>query len=322
MKLKFKSNKIVLLLLIILCCIFVFNPKTYSQSCLNAISVWAFSVLPVLLPMFIITKIIINLVEIKQSKMDKLFNKLYNTPSGSSIVFFLSLLAGYPVGAKLISELYSKNYITSNQSKKMLSFCSICGPMFILGTIGSVFLKSTLAGLIIFISNVLGALFNGFLYRGKKEILQPQIIKYEKPSNILEDSVYNSLISILMVGTYIAISFIIIDLFKNLGIINLISKCICSVFNINKHQYVVNSVLCGIIEMTNGLLDLSKANVGLNLKIILSSLLTGFGGISVFLQSFSFMSKLKIKPKIILLQKLTQGFLTIIFASILCLIFL
>ena len=321
MKVKYKSNKLILVFLIILCFIFVFNAKTYSKSCLDAISVWSVSVLPVLLPVFIITKIIINLTEIKQNKLDKFFLKAYNTPTGSASVFFLSLISGYPVGAKLIGEMYENKYFTTDDAKKLLSFCSICGPAFVIGTVGGVFLNSILAGVLIFIANLMASLVNGFIFRGRPKKIENKIIFLDKKENILEASVYNSLISILMVGCYIVISFILIDILQNFNIIPFLSNTICGVFNLKNSQQVVNSILCGIIEMTRGLLYLSSANIGLNLKIIISSGLIGFGGFSVFLQSFSFISKLKIKARFILLQKLIQGVLSCIFAFLLTLIF-
>ncbi len=251
-----------------------------------------------------------------------MFFKLYNTPAGTAKIFFLSLLSGYPVGAKMIGEMYENNYINSADAKRMLAFCSMSGPGFIVGTIGALFLKSFKAGIIILIANILASILNGFLYRGKKVESKKELnIKYEQKTNILESSVYNSLISILMVGAYIVISFLLIDVVKNLGIISFLANIISSVFNIKPSQHIVESVLSGLIEMTRGLNEIGASNLGLNLKIIISSGMVAFGGFSVFLQSLNFINKLSISPKYILLQKTSQGILASIIAFILTLIF-
>ena len=60
-KAKFKyCHKLIIAVLLVVCIIFISNPALYSKSCLNAISVWSFKVLPVLLPFFIFTKIIVE----------------------------------------------------------------------------------------------------------------------------------------------------------------------------------------------------------------------------------------------------------------------
>ena len=138
-----------------MCIIIIFNPLTYAKSCLNAVSVWGFKVFPVLFPFFIFVNLISYLNPPKDNFMDKFFNKTYHTPNGSFLTFFLSVLSGYPMGAKLICTMYENKYISSNEAKKMLSFCSISGPMFIIGTVGVMMLQSFKAGFIILIANSL-----------------------------------------------------------------------------------------------------------------------------------------------------------------------
>ena len=118
-----KSNKFISLLLIIMCLIIIINPEIYGKSCLNAISVWGLKVLPLMFPFFVLTKLIVNLSCPQKNIMDKFFNKLYHTPYGSFSTFFLSVLSGYPMGAKLITGLYESKHIEKNDAEKMLAFC-------------------------------------------------------------------------------------------------------------------------------------------------------------------------------------------------------
>ncbi len=288
----------------------MFNPSIYTKSCLNAISVWAFNVLPVMFPFFIFTRIIVNLDSSKQNFLDKFFNKTFNTSSKSFTTFFLSALSGYPIGAKLICAQYENKQISQTEAKKMFSFCSVSGPMFMLGTVGIAILKNFKAGIIILISNIIACLLNGLIFRGKKENFKPKTEYVCNKTNILSDSVFDSLISILMVGSYIVLTFIIIDILNNLNIIPALTNLICNLFNCTKHKSVINSLFNGIIEITRGILDLSVTNLSLQAKTIISSTLIGFGGISVLLQSVSFLSQIKIPVKSMLIQKTTQAILS------------
>lgn len=316
-----KSNKFITILLLFVCFVFILNPQVYAKSCLNAISVWAIKIVPVLFPFFVFTRIIINLDENKPNFLDKFFCKVYHTPSGSFKTFFLSVLSGYPMGAKLICFQFESGKINSLEAKKMLSFCSVSGPMFMIGSVGVAILNSYKAGIIIFVSNVLACLINGLIFKGKKPDTTSIYFSSKTKTN-LGEQVYDSLTSILMVGAYIVLSFLVIDLMINLKIISTLSATICWVFHNSASQNIVQSMLCGLLEITRGIIDLSASNVSIKVQTILSSGLIGFGGLSVFMQTSHFIEKLGIKKKDILLQKFTQGIVSLALSIILCFLFM
>ncbi len=317
------SRSIFIFLLFAVCLIFITNPSAYSRSCLDAITVWALNVLPVLFPFFIFTRLIVNLVNIKPNFMDKFFKKVYHTPSPSFLVYVLSIISGYPMGAKLICTLYENNSIDKESASKMLSFCSVSGPMFIIGTVGVGFLNSYFAGVIILIANIIASLLNGLIYRGKSAQTSTEF-KYEskRKMDILSSSVYDSLVSILMVGAYIVLSFLIIDVFNNLGVFNFLANTIYSVSNLNNSHDIVASTLIGTVEMTRGILEISNTQASLKLMTIISSTLISFGGVSIILQSLSFLEKLKMSAGHMILQKFTQAIICLIITIILSYIFL
>lgn len=380
---KNSKNKIITIIILAICFVFILNPSVYSKSCLNAISVWALNVLPMLLPFFIFTRIIVSICPPEKSVLDKPFKKFYNTPNGSFLIFFLSVISGYPMGAKLISNMYENKYIDNDDALAMLSFCSISGPMFMIGTVGVSIFHSYKTGLIIMIANLLASIFNGLIFRKRikskqiynkkednnflkgsnlqiknvdlalnreknlnktdkikdinteKDRIENRFIKENledktnenkekkieqnsdnknESSNILADSVYDSLNSILIVGVYIMLSFLIIDLLKNIGFISNVASAICGVFNITDKQNVVESVLSGLVEITRGNLDLASTNISLQAKTIISSGLIGFGGISVLMQSSAFIKNLNLPISSIVTQKICQGILSTLFA--------
>lgn len=380
---KNSKNKIITIIILAICFVFILNPSVYSKSCLNAISVWALNVLPMLLPFFIFTRIIVSICPPKKSVLDKPFKKFYNTPNGSFLIFFLSVISGYPMGAKLISNMYENKYIDNDDALSTLSFCSISGPMFMIGTVGVSIFHSYKAGLIIMIANLLASIFNGLIFRKRikskqiynkkednnflkgsnlqiknvdlalnreknlnktdkikdlniekdrtenrfiKEKLEDKTNEYKEKkieqnsdnknesSNILADSVYDSLNSILIVGVYIMLSFLIIDLLKNIGFISNVASAICGVFNITDKQNVMESVLSGLVEITRGNIDLATTNISLQAKTIISSGLIGFGGISVLMQSSAFIKNLNLPINSIVTQKVCQGLLSTLFA--------
>lgn len=317
-----KSNKIIILLILFVCIIFILNPELYSKSCLNAISVWTLKVLPVLFPFFVFTRIIVNLSEFKTNKMDKFFNNIYRVPKFGFKIFLLSVISGYPMGAKLICTLNEQGIIQKKEAEKMMSFCSVSGPMFIIGTVGVNIFLSYKAGLIILVANIIAALINGLIYRKDKYVEKEVSYSGKKNDNILSSSVYDATLSILMVCAYIVISFLIIDVLINLHVIDNLSNAICTIFNCPQNFDTIKSSIIGIFEITRGIIELNNVNISLTLKTIIASGLIGFGGISILLQSLSFLNQLKISTKTIVKQKTTQALLCLIITIPLAIIFI
>lgn len=84
---------------------------------------WA-AVLPALFPFFFFTRMLTGLGF--PETIGKFFEKpvkfLFHTPPISAYIFFMSVLSGYPIGAKLISEFYKNGVINTEESKKLLLF--------------------------------------------------------------------------------------------------------------------------------------------------------------------------------------------------------
>ncbi|MFQ6752576.1 MAG: hypothetical protein ACLRFL_03330 [Clostridia bacterium] len=303
-----KSNKITIIFLLIIAILFISNPTIYVNSCLSAVSVWSTKVFPTLFPFFIITRLIVSLSEFRPNPLDKFFSKIYHTPTGSLNIFLLSAISGYPMGAKMISNLYDQKLISTEDSKKMLSFTSISGPMFMIGTIGVSVLGSFRAGLVIMISNVLAGLINGLLYRGYSNNKSIVSIKNQPKSNLISDTIYDSLNSILMVGAYIIVGFLLIQIIESTKILHTISSVFPNICDGN----VVSSILTGLIEITHGSIDLSTTSLSLVWKTMITSTMIAFGGLCILLQSMSFIKQLNIPTKTLLLQKTTQALITFI----------
>lgn len=308
-----KSNKILSFLVLTFLLIFILNPDRYMQTCLSGLSVWCLKVLPALFPFLIGTRVLLFLNTNSLSILDKPCYKLFKTKNSGKI-FFLSMISGYPIGAKLICEAYKSNSIQKNHAKKMLSFCSVSGPMFIIGSVGLGIFKSVKLGYLMLLSHILSAIINGIIfkncYKEKEILLEPKNV-YQTSKNILGDSVYDSLISILLVAGYIVLSFVLIELLNAIKIIPFIAYFVgkISLFsNINLNINFIN----GILEMTRGLVDISKLNLSLKQVLPIANFLISFGGVSVFLQSLTFTKELNVKKSFYLFQKFTQGIISAI----------
>ncbi len=294
----------------------VIQPKVYMQSCLQGIVIWGNSVLPALFPFFFFSSVLIrlNMVEIWGQKLSPLMQKLFNTPGSSGVIYLLSIISGYPVGAKLTSELYQKGIFTSEQVVRINAFASTSGPLFVIGAVGVGMFGNHLCGVLMLISHILGALLNGLLYRnyGNQKCIQVKSLN-TKP-NDLANSMYDSIIAILIVGGYIVIFNIIIDMMININLIGSFCLLINTIFGIDTN--VMSGIMSGIIEVTRGCLDIKNSTIPLTLATPICCALISFGGLSILLQAITFLSKCKIKIRFYILQKFTHA----IISGLICLL--
>ena len=297
------------------------NPPIYINTTLDAIKIWGTILLPSLLPFFIFTKLLDSLGTVEHiSSVFRPITNIYKTPQISAYVFFMSILTGYPVGSKLIADLYQKGSISKNEAKRCLSFCSNSGPMFIIGCVGSTMLLCKNMGYIIFLSHILGSLLNGLLYRNIHEIqsnpFANKITIKQKQTN-LSESVMDSIFSIMLVVGMIVLAFIIIEVLNNFHILSLFGDLLSF---LGVKSDISSSIISGFFEVTKGCLTVSKATTSLDIKTIICSFLISFGGLSTLLQSMAF-----IKPicsyKFAFLQKITHAIFSCVICSILVYIF-
>lgn len=138
-------------------------PKEASKGVGEGLKLCTQVLVPTLFP-FIVgsTFLVLSGVMLRKTVLyEKLSRLLFKGSFPAVPVFILSFLGGYPVGGKLISDLYKKGAISREEGRRMLLFCINPSLSFTLSFLGSGLLKSTKAGLIIFISIILSSFLTG-----------------------------------------------------------------------------------------------------------------------------------------------------------------
>ena len=164
-------------------------------------------------------------------------------------------------------------------------------------------------------------ILNGILFRKcyRDDYEKPFKTNAKNLSEILPNSMSSSITSCLIVGGYIAIFFMIIDLANNLNLLmplNSVLSFILSPFGVDLNT--ASALTNGIIEISKGCNSLAGLNLPTKLLGTLASFVISFGGFSVFFQSITFLSKCKVNMGFYLLQKLTHGLLSAIITFAIC----
>ncbi len=313
------------ILLVLAIILLIVNPTKYINSILEGTTLFYTSVMPSLLPFFFISKIIFSL-----GFFDKIINllqkpicKTFRTPPVSSYVLLMSILCGYPVGAKIIGELVKTEIISDDEAKKILTLASTSGPIFVIGSVGGALLKSAKLGAIIFACHIVGSLIASFIFsRGfKKQPFTSTIYKTAPSQNVLSQSVNSTIFSILTVAVYVSIFYMFIDMAFDLKLLSFITVPLEKLFkSVNIDPLFAKGISSGILEMTRGLAEIASLS-NIRLKLIISTCLISFGGLSIFIQTLTFLNETTIKAPYLLKIKCLQTLISGILAFIVSLIF-
>ena len=293
----------------------VLNPQTYISACLNGILIWGTIVLPALLPFMFFTKTLteLGIADALQNKF-QLIPKIFKVPACATYVFVMSVLSGYPVGAKILSDLYETGVITQTDAYKISTFTSNSGPMFILGSVGIGMLGNKKLGIIILISHIIGAIFNGLLYRNYNKNNISNNIKKNKIETAFNigNTMWDTARSVLIVGGFIAIFFVIIEILNNLNVFLPFNLFLSKITGLPPN--IFNAIFNGFFEITRGCKEIAMLNLGeMGSAIICTGIIT-FGGLATALQAITFLKKFNMSLNFFLKQKITHT----IFACAVC----
>ena len=129
-----------LLLLIFL----LLHPQEGLAAARTGMTLWLNSLIPALLPFIILTGVLIHTGSIEKILLP--FRPLFEFLLGVSVyggyVFLLGMLCGYPMGAKLASDMYESHKISRREAEYLTTFCNNASPSFIITYLGQICLQN------------------------------------------------------------------------------------------------------------------------------------------------------------------------------------
>lgn len=255
---------------------------------------WFHDVLPLLLPFMLLSNLFVLKIRTKKT------GAAYAIP----VLFLLGLLCGYPLGAKMASDFTKEGYIKPSTATILLPLCNNISPMFLSGYIGHTVLQDQFPFwfllVVLYVPYVLVTCISFLVFHSiekhkltrsssnkhtaSKETAvtshlsapsvhtagySPKDVSKQSTSTQTNDLLLQSVIQITYVGLYIMICSILFAL-------------VCAIPSLPSDA---STVLCGILEITQGSTVLAASTFSPEIKTALILACTSFGGISAFLQT-------------------------------------
>lgn len=287
---------------ILLCLVlFLCDPQKYSAQIFKGVSLWAVSVLPATFPFLFLTALLSRMKAFGafSRRLSPVAGACFNVSGTGGCIFVLSVLSGYPVGARTILDCHERGLIPKDEVFRLACLSSTSGPMFLVGVVGGSMLRSPRLGWILLLSHLLGVLTVSFILRftarGRRS---PVSVPIKQQDAALYDSLYSSILSILCVGGSIA-------LFSCFG------EMLCTLFYLPDNS-LLYALVKGITEMTTGCALLTKQPTPFTLA--LCCFFVTFGGLCVLCQQLAFLNRTGVKTLPFVGVKILQGVL----AAVIC----
>lgn len=299
MKILIKKYKYILITLLLI--FFILNIDIVLVSTKEASILFFEKIFISIFPFIILSNILIyyDYHIFLKNTIGKYLSKLFNIDPNSTIVFILSLLTSQPSNSIYLKDMLDNNEIDISSANKIIKYTYFPSISFVIGTIGITIYKSFKIGLILYANCLFYNILIGLFIRKDKYFI---IDKFKK-NNVKKDlitTIKESIIKAINTSYSILGNLIIFTI-----IINLFNKY----FSFNQ---IIMTTICGILEQTNGIINISTLNISLNLKLILTSFILNFSSLSIICQSISILNEYKIDTKKILIIKLIFSLLSLI----------
>lgn len=267
-------------------CFLLLYPQEALAASKEGMQLWLNVLLPVLLPFLILTGILIhtNMAGKLLQPVEVIWNKVLGVSAAGAYAVIVGALCGYPVGAKITSDLYENHQISESEAKYLLTFTNHASPVFVRTYLCHICLKDqiparTVFGIFALSDLTIMLLFRFVVYRNKIQFLSADKKKKTPVSSssgaFLDVSIMNGFETITRLGGYILMFAIL-------------SACI-------SRWYIPHNVpgylLTGILELTTGLYRLQPLILPDITKSILAVFLTASGGVCIAAQTRSLVTK-------------------------------
>jgi sporulation integral membrane protein YlbJ len=302
---------------IILIIIFLIYPEATFNYASSGLYNWATRIVPTLFPFMMISSLMAMSGADYElgSLLGKIFKKIYHFSNYGLYAIFMGFFCGFPMGAKVVSELYGQGKITAKEANALLAFCNNIGPGYFAGIIIPIIQALGYTNTLPFIFGMYGipaiyGIIIGLATRHKNNTLEqtqtPQGNTKAPLSlmNSIKMSCSENTQSIIILGGYITFT-----------------NAIRIILDLIPLRTVYKNIISAFIELTGGVQLIYQTALPPSAKLFFIMTALSFGGISCIMQAGSFLEKLGLSlPSYIKHKLITTSILTVYYIIILSLL--
>lgn len=301
----FKTLAYLLLILVILS-----RPDATFRYAYEGLYQWAAKMVPTLLPFMMISSIMVySGADLELGSMlSRILKKIYKYSSFGLYAIFMGFFCGFPMGAKVVSELYGNDKISKSEANTLLAFCNNIGPAYFVGIIIPILHECGYQNTLPFVFGMYGipavyGIVMGFLHtdhHASNEIKPQSAQPHSSLAATLKKSCMDNTQALIILGGYIT--------FTNAFRIFL---------DFMPFSHNSKNVLSSFLEIIGGVQAIYTTTLIPAQKVFWMMTALCFGGVSCILQTSSFLEKSALSLEYYLKHKVLITLLSAIYYFVL-----
>lgn len=338
----FTLTRVVILTVTIFLISMVIFPTAVFQASKAGVNAWWNIVFPALLPFFISSELLMSygVIQFMGVLMEPVMRPVFNLPGAASFVLAVGYTSGFPISASLAARLRKENLCTRFEAEKLMCFTNNASPLFLLVAVGVGMFHNARLGVLIALAHYAGNLLLGIFlrYYGRNDpeyrtsvickgnLFRRASSEMRKAFNVnprpfgkvLGDAITSSINKLLVIGGFVVIFAVIIKVSAITGLTTVISTVIGLIaVPLGFTDAAVESLSCGFFEITLGTKAASEAAAPLIEKVVATSMILGWSGVSVLAQVSAMISETDLRMGLFVICRFLHSLLAGIFCYLL-----
>ncbi|CAH1190252.1 Sporulation integral membrane protein YlbJ [Paenibacillus plantiphilus] len=323
-------------------------PAAALDSAVRGLSIWWQVLFPALFPFFVISELLLGfgIVHFFGTMLDPFMRPLFRLPGIGGFVVTMGFASGYPVGARLTSQLWEQRLITRAEGERLVAFTTSSDPIFLIGAVAVGFFHNAALAPILAAAHYGGAMMIGFMMRyhdrhsrgstdaeawrppsdrgsslrsnrrksprlieAVKAMHQARLLDGRPLGTLFQDAIQASLRLMIVVGGLVVFFSVLMELLTQAGTISALSAGIGTVMTLlGLPASLSNAVVNGLFEVTLGAKAAGAAiGSGLMHQTAIAAFILSWGGLSVHAQIASLLSRTDLRYRPFLIARFIHG---------------
>lgn len=132
--------------------ILILDGGNARNAVLASLKLSATAVIPAILPCAVLAGVMTGMTDTSRRSrgLEGVTRFFFDLPSEAIIPIALGFLCGFPVGAKSVGELYLRGAVSKDEAERLICFCNLPSPAFVINAVGVGMLGSKVCGIALF----------------------------------------------------------------------------------------------------------------------------------------------------------------------------
>ncbi|TLS53755.1 sporulation integral membrane protein YlbJ [Paenibacillus antri] len=312
-------------------------PRESVEAGLTGVAIWWDVLFPSLFPFFVVSELMLGfgIVHFFGKLLDPMMRPLFRLPGPGGFVMAMGFASGYPVGARLTSQLWDARLVNRGESERLVAFTTTADPIFLIGAVAVGFFHDATLAPLLAAAHYGGAVLLGLLLRlqsrgepsgeasaaaddGRKrplllrafDAMHDARLSDGRPfGELLLDGIRSGLRLIVVVGGLVVFFSVVIEVLTLARVVTVMQGVVAFALGLFAIPApLAEAVVNGLFEVTLGAKTAGAATgISLQAQVAIASFGLSWAGLSVHAQIMSIVSHMPVRYGKYAAAKALQG---------------